>query len=302
MDNKILIEQLNSLKNIKLDNKWKSDNREVLYNQIFNSYNFEEKVVGLKIFAFPQRVIKLISQPAMVVIFISLIVIGGGIFSASAARNIKPGDSLYIARIISEKAQLVITFDKEAKNKLGIKFANEHAKDITEILANPEFNIDENKIKIEKLTKDFKKEISTVKDKINKIDTKEEDNSNEKIDEEVEVFSANLEKEESGLQVFEPKTEIKQDNQDNKAEAGEQENMSTSTIEEDKKSDVTEEEFNSGEAHKIIEEAEKLFDSQDYNGTLNKLEKVDDAINADGEVKGVSEKEFTASSSLESGD
>jgi len=310
MNNKILIGQLNNLKNIKPDNEWKSNNREILYSQIFNSGN-EAKIANFKIFAFPQRIFKFISQPAMVVVFISLIVISGGFFSARAAKNIKPGGSLYIARIISEKAQLAVTFNKEAKNKLGIKFANKHAKDITEILANPEFNVDENKVKIEKLTQDFKKEISTVKDKISKIDIGEakdnnKDNnegnnidSNENVDE-VEVFSANLEKEESGLQIFEPRAEIKQGG-DNK-ESAEQENVSTSTIEASQASGGVEEEFNSGNANKIIEEAEELFNSQDYSGTLDKLEKVDDAIDADGEVKGASEEESTASSSLESGD
>lgn len=307
MDNKILIKQLNSLKDIKPDNEWKSNNREILYNQIFNSSNFnnEEKTGGFAIFAFPQKIMKFISQPAMVVILVSLIIISGGIFSARAARNIKPGDSLYIARIISEKAHLAITFNKEAKNKLEIKFANEHAKDITQILANPEFNIDENKIKIEKLTEDFKKEINTVKDKISKINTDEvkdnqdSDYNNEKIDE-AGVFSANLKKEENGMQIFDPKTEIKED--DNQAKLDEPASMATSTIKGDEANTATNEELSAEDANRILEEAEELFDSKNYNGTLNKLEEAEEAIDIKGEVKGVSEKEFTASSSLESGD
>ena len=124
------------------------------------------------------------------------------------------------------------------------------------------------------------------------------ENGNEIKDEgeEIQVFSANLEKDDKGVQVS--PGEISQSKSDETTISQEDdaiisqasEGIATSTIEEDNNiGDDLE------DAHKILEEAEELFNEKDYNGTLNKLVEVDaivESVNSsqeEGEVKGISE-------------
>jgi len=308
---KELIIKLKKLQNLKPDQQWKTANREILYSQISNSINtdndFAESSVNnlINVITLPRRIYKLITQPAWVVVIITLVVVGGSVFSVRAARFTKPGDSLYIARVISEKAQLAITFNVDEKAKLNIKFSNNHAKDITQVLADPDFNNEDNKVKAEKLAQDFKKEINSVKTKLKEMNLAEkssnlsgpkpgasEENEN---NEEAQVFSANLGKEDKGMQISEPAEGAdiaEQDKKETDSPEVAQEEIATSTSEAEKENDTN----NLQNAHQILEEAEKLFNEKDYNGTLDQLEKVGAIIEGadnssdEGEVKGISEK------------
>ena len=155
MNEKELIKQLNSFKDIKPDSQWTSNNREILAHQIGNG-QAEAKISWFNASAnmLPQKLFKQLSQPVGIVLLIAAIVFGSGIVSLRAARNTKPGDSLYIAKIINEKAQLAITFNEKEKVKLGIEFAGNRAKEITQVLAESESIIQEKEVKVEKLTKD----------------------------------------------------------------------------------------------------------------------------------------------------
>ncbi len=307
MNDKEFLQKLNSLKSICPGEEWKARNREILISQIFNStIPGEEK---LAVFGWPQKIIRIFSQPAWAVLLIALLVISGGVFSARAARDIKPGGTLFIARVISEKAQLAITFDKEAKNKLGLHFANEHAKDITQILVESDADSDDNKTKTDKLAQDFKKEINEVRNKLKEIDAsrvKEESlPAGNAADD--DVFSANATREDQGVKLYFPESSGSSQGEiqapagsgepaetDNGSNGQEQEESGGQTAT-SSEAMIDGNEANLDEAHKILEEAEELFDQKDYSGTLDKLEKVDaivQGVNADneaGEVQGVEE-------------
>jgi hypothetical protein len=247
-----------------------------------------------------------------------VVVIGGGIFGVQASNYSNPGDSLYIAKIISNKAKLAITFDEEKKTKMRIRFASDHAKDITKFLAESDPK-EENK-ETEKLSKNFKEQIDSVKTKLKEIKVVKKDEGEERrevaeenvpVDDEA-VFGANLGKEEKGVQISIPddstsspsQTDNNQveDNEEEKAGGeeisilnnnNEQNATGTEAVEE-----VIEEVDNSNndleKAEEILNEAESLFDLKNYNGALNKLDEAGAIINSvtgeeDGEVKGESE-------------
>ena len=51
------------------------------------------------------------------------------------AEKTKPGDSLYIAKIVSEKTQYALTFDDKSKAQLGLQFATNRVEEMNKVLA-----------------------------------------------------------------------------------------------------------------------------------------------------------------------
>jgi len=270
MTDKELLSQLNNLKSIKPDSQWKAVARDILFNQISSGGAEIQKTEAADLgalFIF-KKFVSYAARPAGVLLTVLAVVLGGGVFSIYAARDSKPGDSLYIAKMISEKAQLVVTFDQKEKAKLELGFASNRAKEITQVLSEP--GNGEREQKVEKLSKDFKKEIFTAKTRLEKINMAKGSKQTAPAEEEAEVFSANLGKEDKGVQVY-----------------SSQNNNTAATAE---KSSVTVKESEaSAEKEPIappkpndlqttLDEAEKLFDSQDYHGTLSKLEEATSLI------------------------
>ncbi|MFH0923171.1 MAG: DUF5667 domain-containing protein, partial [Candidatus Falkowbacteria bacterium] len=240
-------------------------NREILFNQITRGHA-EEEISKFDIFKnmLPHNMFSRALQPVLAVVLIVLIVASGGVISLNAARDTNPGDSLYIAKIISEKAQLAITFNNKGKVKLGVEFASNRALEITRVIAESEKNKEK---QVEKLTKDFKKEISAVKARLVKIDNTKDNIISEKNniaaeshEEDMQVFSANLEKSDQGMQIYDSTG-----------------NPVGLTAEE---SAAVEDSVVAGPSNldDILTEAEKLFDEQDYSGTLNKLSEANDMM------------------------
>lgn len=167
MTDKQLLQQLKALKNITLDEKTKQSNKDILFSQISNTFIKSEKSFGRYLFNF-RNVFSVMSQPLLVVAGIFVFLVGSLVLGSGFYVNSKPNDSLYIARVISEKARLNATFNESQRDALALKFASDHAKDIATILMDPEFNTEENKNRVEKLNASFQSEISKVKDKIEK--------------------------------------------------------------------------------------------------------------------------------------
>ena len=292
MENKELIRKINNLKSMAPDKEWKERNRGILFSQISATAvpTVPETGAMIKIFVLPQRLVRIFSTPAWAVFFVCLLVVAGSAFSVGAARLTKPDSSLYIARIISEKAQLAVTFGEEKKAKLSFRFANDHAKDITEILAKTDPSDEAGKSKTEKLSENFKKEMTVAKTKLKEMGALAE---LEEGDEETKVFSANLKKEERGMQVSEPQPKEEPAAGKNQTDAGiiktEEEAKATNTP----AGEISGHSANLGDAYKMLEEAEELLNEKDHSGTLNKLEEANNIVeNADlgdkGEVKGAS--------------
>ncbi len=316
MDEKKLLVQLNKLKKIKPDSQWQKDNREVLLRQVFGP-SVNNNVAGFNWFKviaqkLPGQVVKSISQPTMAVILILVFMFGGGVLSIKAARDTKPGDSFYIAKIFSEKTQLALTFNEKNKVLLGLEFAGNRAQEITQVLAESD-NQSEKEEKVEKLVSNFRKEIRAARARLEKISprtqapkialdkatTGEDENlvEDETEEENKHVFSANLGKEDNGIQISEQEPKTDELLKPEEAEAGEAESADLSPT--TTQAIAVDTEINDPQL--ILKQAGDLLNQEDYNATWSKLEEADQAINKVdiGQVKGEAE---SATSTVESGD
>jgi len=314
-----LIKKLNNLRNIKPDNQWKNNYREILFSQI--SAGQTNNLVKPKIFnlsksfyqkLFSQGIFIELTKPLWVTIILITIFTSGSVASIYASRDAKPGDSLYLAKLISEKAKLAITFNERAKAKLNLEYASNRAQEMSQIVNQVKTN-EQDRGQVEQLAKSFKNEITEVKSRLSKINIKNI-NQNEArtslskgpdnittppIAEQTnqEVFGANLEKNNQRMEISEPKKDgTKTTDQATSTPPIEQKNLtSTSTT------DITA--INNSSPDKILDEAEKLFNEKNYSGTIDKLEEVNTiidqatgAVTNQGEVKGIEETSTTTTS------
>lgn len=320
MNENDLLKQLNNLKSIKPDSQWEKGNRELLFNQIIGGQAAPEggqaagdfKLAWFKVLAgaaVHSKMIKQLSQPAFIVCAIVIIVFGGGIAGVRAARDTKPGDSLYIAKIISEKTQLAITFNEKEKAKLGLDFAGNRAREISQVIAESDKN---KEAQMEKLTKDFKNEIKQVKsrlEKINAIAKKDaaaggsaagQSDGAQGTEQDAGVFSANLGKDNKGMEISEsnkpaaPEGPLRRSFSEasgQAAVAGENKAAAENQVQSPDAATTTEmaaaqsaQISDSGDLENALNEAEKLFDEKDFDGSLNKLNEANDIIDKVGET------------------
>lgn len=256
MTEKDLIQQLSKLQTLKPDSDWKDRNRDILLSQIGNTTNEAKKISIWTVLNnfLPDSITMLASKPAMAFVAILAVVFGGSIMSIRAAKETTPGDSLYIAKIISEKTQLAITFSEKEKAKLNLEFASNRAEEIAKLSESPEQST-ANTNNISNLTNNFKREIKEAKTRltnmdnakvakeIEKNDNNNTDNTANNNDEKIQVVGASLEQDDKNMQLSAPEQRLN--------------------------------------------EAEKLFENKDYSGTTDKLKEVTDTINKPAEEKTV---------------
>lgn len=272
MTEKDLASKLKNLRQINPDENWLVSNREVLLTQISNSGAANLSAFKILLINF-QSTLKALSQPAFALGTFVVVLITGSIFSHQIFAKTKPNDSLYIARVISEKARLNTVFNTEERNKLAVQFATEHAQDITTVLSDPAFNNDSNKDQVAKLNASFNQEINNVKTRMSSLKPK----AQEPLKEEEIVSIANSEKDNSGIEISE-----NQDNKNNdtsKSNSLEMEKSTSSLVATSSSSTKIEAiSHDSLETDKILDEAQKLFDNKDYGKALDKLREVDEII------------------------
>ncbi len=279
MTDKQLLQQLKALKNINLDEKTKQANKDILFSQISNTFIKSEKIVGGYLFNF-KNVFSVMSQPLLVVagIFVFLLsslVLGSGLYA-----NSKPSDSLYIARVISEKARLNTTFSQSQRDALALKFASDHAKDIATILMDPEFHTEENMAEVEKLNASFQTEISKVKTKIEKKENLNISNTPEEADGGF-VYSASSLTNDNGIEMFIPETNTNPSSLNSKnsssTDSATGNGVDVNSLE--AQIDTSAEKLSGvKDGQEIITEIEKLFSEGRYDDVLKKLSEVESVI------------------------
>ncbi|PKM91657.1 hypothetical protein CVU82_00390 [Candidatus Falkowbacteria bacterium HGW-Falkowbacteria-1] len=259
MTDKELLKQLNSLKSIRMEENLKESNKRVLLTQISNtvSENSEAKPFN-NFFFFVKNILAMSSRPAMVLSGVFLFLFASLILGSDFYKNSKPTDSLYIARVLSERARLNTTFDQTAKEKLAVKFASQHAKDIATLLMDPEFNKEENREEVEKLSVSFKSEIEKVRGNINA----NEATSEIKEDVDSAVFSASSLREENGTDVYIEEENFKENS-----------DMTLDTLKDEEKITVSNEDIvleGSSELSSTSEEVKELGEKiEELNGKIS---------------------------------
>lgn len=275
MEDRELLKKLNNLKTIKPDDNWRKNYRQVLHSQISAGRLEDSTVSNISVIwdnIRPKQILADVVKPVWAMTLVCILILAAGIGSVYGSKNSKPGDSLYIAKIISEKAQQAMTFNETDKAKLGLEFAANRAKEITQVLEESKEPGEQKSEKVERLSQNFKNEISQVKTRLGAIKAVKGQNQ----EDEAQVFGANLEKTNQRMEIAEPvKPEVKQEKVGAPKPAAENQAAvnATSTAAGMASSQQA------GEAGKILEEAEKLFAEKNYNGTIDKLEEVNKVIN-----------------------
>lgn len=274
MTNQDLIKKLNNLKDVNPDENWLMSNRELLLSQVSNSGAENISVWRTMVITF-SSIAKTASRPAFALGAFVLMLLTGSFFSNHLLEETKPNDSLYIARIISEKVKLNTIFDGEARNKLAVQYATEHAQDITAVLANPEFNTEANQAEVAILNDSFHKEVNAVKNRIETLAVKNNPSPATSIQNGIvknnndAVVIADNNKDGQGIQVVTSgvlssvvKTSITTSSATSSLTAS-----STPIVELAKPA-----------AEKILDEAKQLFDQKDYSKASDKLKEIDNII------------------------
>jgi len=239
MTEKELIAKLNNLKNIKPDGQWKASQREILLSQIENTG--ATSVSSWQNFWIVTRgVFSSVPQPAYFSLAIIFFLMGSLWFGRSLPIN--PNSSLYIAKTISERAHLNMTFGQSEKNQLAMQYAQEHAQEIVNTMADPSFQADN--ATVDKLNSSFKEEIAKLK---NNLPAPVKDDSI--------VISADSSKDKDGVSVYDPQVEA--------TKAATTTTTNTGVVK---------------DPGKILDEAQVLFDQKNYQGAAEKLEEAKTAI------------------------
>lgn len=290
MNDQELLKKLNNLKDIKPDQTWKKSYREILYSQIFASRPALAPKSNIRIIwetIMPRQILIGLTRPVWLASAASVLIMIVGLGGGYAAKNSKPGDSLYIAKIISEKAQFAITFDEKDKAKLGVEFATNRAKEMIQVLKDSGQTAETNDDKLKTLSQNFKKEIGQLKKRLNVIKAAGDQAQND----DAQVFGANLGRSDQRMEIAEPVKQVTSTSQVNTSTPiSVQPSLTNATS-----SPETVGKAGSQQAGKMLDEAEKLVDEKNIDGAINKLEEVNKVINQSeqGRVQGASE---TASS------
>jgi len=276
MTNQDLTKKLSDLKHVAPSQEWLEKNRVLLLAQISNS-GAETlpawKVAVINFSSFTRAA----ARPATAFGAFVLMLLFGSVYSQQIFAQAKPNDSLYIARIISEQVRLNTTFNEATRDKLAVQYASNHAQDITAVLANPEFNKEENKDKVAKLNDSFKAEMETVKQKITRLNSSPVVNNNKEelapvvSETDLEIVIADSTKDEKGIQVQENiPTAITQSPEVGYKTSGSEEAVAITTP------DVV---VDKTDASKMLEEVQQLFEAKDYEKASEKIQEVNQIVN-----------------------
>lgn len=276
MTNQDLTKKLSDLKHVAPSQEWLDKNRVLLLAQISNSGAETLPAWRVAVINFSSFT-RAAARPATAFGAFVLMLLFGSVYSQQIFAQAKPNDSLYIARIISEQVRLNTTFNEATRDKLAVQYASNHAQDITAVLANPEFNKEENKDKVAKLNDSFKAEMETVKQKITRLNSGPVANDNKEdlppvvSEADLAVVIADSSKDEKGIQV--------QENHPTSATQPLAVAYKTSGSEEATSTTTPETVVEKNDASKILEEVQQLFEAKDYEKASEKIQEVNQMIN-----------------------
>lgn len=207
MTNSELIKKLKTLKNINPDASFLKSNRELLLSQVSNS-GAEQMGAWKKFFITFENLAKVSSRPAFALGAFVITLLGAGLFSQKMLENSKPNDSLYIARIMSERLKVSTTFDSAEREKLASRYAINRAEDIAIMLSDENFNKEENQDQVAKLSSEFKTEVEKAKTSLSRLPIKTSVvavSSKQGTTSEVDALViAESEKDENGIEIYAP--------------------------------------------------------------------------------------------------
>jgi len=161
--------QLRELRSIKPESGWKAAQKEMLMKQVFAAAREDNKKGGIILYikeAFSHEM-SVLAQPIASVAVIIMIVVGGGVFSITAASEATPGSFLYTVKIVSEKTQFALTTKPEEKIKLRVSFVERRVNEITSVASN-----NDNKV-LGEIAGNLANDIMSVQSELSEIENKD---------------------------------------------------------------------------------------------------------------------------------
>lgn len=252
MNERDLVRHLSSLKNMPARPDWVRQNREVLSYQIFNGQ--ESIATELGFFSRLNLLTHRLLQPTPIAALITLFFLVSGVVGIRASQTTTPHDVLYIAKIISEKTEYAATFNEKAKAQLNVQFAKNRAAELSMIVGASK-ETDSADPRVQELSDSFKKEIASVRERLNKLQ-----------EEETRQATIEAQAQSQAKLNINSKTPVKsKEPVDPKVEEGTV--VSADSSKDEKGIDIS----MPVSSQKILEEAEKLFNDENYNEAVSKL-------------------------------
>jgi len=310
---KELFQQLHNLGNMKPDATWKESQRSILLSQINVSEGAKQNSFFKDISNLSLDFMQSFSQPIVASFLLAFLFLTSGFVGLRAAQETKPGDSLYLAKIVGERTQLALAFTDKKKVELGLGFAAKRAQEIKQVIETEEVETGDRDEKVDKLIRDFKKEINAAKSRIGKISednadaaadsvaATDEPDESELVDEATgstgnleevdnQIFSAGSSKTDQGLQISSNKVHDKTEQAVIKTIELELEATSTRNIQSSTTAEILEIETITAES--ILKEAGVLLEAEKYDEMFDILDNADEVVSQtfdQGEVRGVEE-------------
>lgn len=185
MNNKDIIKELQKLKSVKPDYDFFCKNKGKLIILMNENVAKEEKRISLAKFNslwynFNSKLFYRLAKPVGILVVVFCVLTGGGVGISFAAYNSVPGDVFYPVKLSIEKAQISLTTKEEDKVKLEVEFAGRRIEELNKVKAK-EVNGKKKEPENTKIALDnFKKNIATVQQRLEKI--KEQEFTNETIE------------------------------------------------------------------------------------------------------------------------
>ncbi len=174
MNNRDIIKELGRLKEVRPAKGFLDRNRNELLT-------FLEKDVVKKntIFAIAkdkktwydirEKLLYKLLKPAGVLLLALSVITGGGVGMSFASQNTIPGDIFYPVKLTIEKAQVSLKTKEEDKVKLEVEFAGRRLDELNKVKANEIIGNKKDPEKTKIVLDNFKKNIETVKNRLDKI-------------------------------------------------------------------------------------------------------------------------------------
>jgi hypothetical protein len=170
MNEKLLINGIRNI-NVVPSAEWKQGQRDIFVAQIYQGAEtgglFSSSGVKPAFVVALAELSRLAVRPAIIALSAILAVALGSAAGLGAAKNTKPGDALYYAKIVRERTQLALTFNERQKARLGIEFAQNRTAEMARVMSEPPSAGQQ--AAVNDLAENAKNEISAARDRLNKI-------------------------------------------------------------------------------------------------------------------------------------
>ena len=167
------------------------------------SHPFDEKAVKRERLLNKERsnifnIFKIKTMPIIPILLIIALLGGGTVGTVAASQGSLPGDILYPVKILSEDAQVSLSFNEENKNQLRIKFAQKRMEEINKLIeASQNATSGELTEKMDKALDNFNKNIEKAAENSQKLRAQKETvkslESNAELLNALSVYKAELE-------------------------------------------------------------------------------------------------------------